>query len=323
MRIGQMDSGNPRFAIIDVGSNTIKLLVAERGDDGGLVTLEQRSLDTRISAGIGSDIPQLGEKGIAEGAAAVKILTQKASLYHPSRIIITATSAVRDAGNKMEFAEAVFAKTGLNLRILSDIEEARYIALGAAQDPFLSGLERFQMVDLGGGSLEFIDFSEGFPIQAISLKLGAVRLMELHVENARKPMVDSEIHQITQTVRKRIIESGFQFANGEVPLVGSGGAFSYTRSMLAREKALKQENTPNRLDVADIEKLFSKISAMTIEERCSLPGLPPTRADIFPVALLTLSTLARVAQRDSFLHTFYNLRFGLAAEFFSEPSQKG
>ena len=124
-------------------------------------------------------------------------------------------------------------------------------------------------------------------------------------------------------MRKQIEESGFRFEKGEFPLVGSGGAFTYTRSMLAREKGLAMEDYPNRLTVVDMENLFHKLSAMTLEERCSMPGLPASRADIFPIALLTLLTLAQSAKRNDFLHTFYNLRFGLAAEFFAELTEQG
>ncbi len=303
-------------AFIDVGSNTIKLLVAQSG--ARLKVLHQATLDTRISEGIGGTTPHLQEKSITEGAAAVQSLHRKTSPYNPAKVLVTATSAVRDADNGQKFIQAVKERTGLRLRVLSGCEEARYIALGAAQDPILSHLQRFQMADLGGGSLELIDFSNGQTQQTASLKLGAVRLMEIHVNDPGKPMPAAARDQIVNTVQNQISESGFRFEKGGTPLVGSGGAFTYTRSLLARKMGMELEEYPNKLPVKEIESLYRKLSAMTLAERCSLPGLPESRADIFPIALLTLLTLAKVAGQEYFLHTFYNLRFGLAAEFFAQ-----
>ena len=305
-------------AIIDVGSNTIKLLVVQFGPD--LNILEQATLDTRISRGIGSETSQLREKGIMEGAEAVHSLARRAFRHKPDTVIATATSAVREAANGKDFIRAVKEKTGLRLRVLSGPDEARYIALGAVQDPSLGNLKNFQMVDLGGGSLELIDVANGHPRQTASLKLGAVRLMELYLGDPQKRLDEAAKNKIEKAVQKEISESGFRFAKNETPLVGSGGAFSYSRYLLAQREGMELEDYPNRLPVPELRSLCDELCSISLQERQALPGLPASRADIMPAALLTLLTLAEMAAKDSFLHTFYNLRFGLAAEFFSKLS---
>ncbi len=306
----------PTAAIIDVGSNTIKLLVVRSGLE--LSILEQTTFDTRISRGIGGKTPQLGEKGIIDGAEAIHSLARKANRHNPDMVIATATSAVREAANGKDFIRAVKEKTGLQLRVLSGPEEARYIALGAALDPSLGNLKNFQMVDLGGGSLELIDVANGQPRQTASLKVGAVRLMELYIGDPQKPLDEAAKNKIKTTVQKEISESGFRFTKDETPLVGSGGAFSYSRYLLAQREGMKLEDYPNRLPVHELRNLCHELCSMSLQKRQALPGLPASRADIIPVALLTLLSLAEMAAKDSFLHTFYNLRFGLASEFFSK-----
>ncbi len=305
-------------AIIDVGSNTIKLLVVQSGPE--LNILEQATLDTRISRGIGDEIPQLQEKAITEGAEAVQSLARRACRHNPDTVIATATSAVREAANGQDFIRAIKEKTGHQLRVLSGQEEARYIALGATLDPSLGNLKNFQMVDLGGGSLELIDVANGQPGRTASLKLGAVRLMELYIGDPQKPLDEAAKNNIKKAVQRKITESGFRFAKNETPLVGSGGAFSYSRYLLAQREGMELEDYPNRLPGHELRTLCDELCSMSMKERQSLPGLPASRADIIPVALLTLLTLADMAEKDSFLHTFYNLRFGLAAEFFNKLS---
>ncbi len=305
-------------AIIDVGSNTIKLLVVQSGPE--LNILEEATLDARISQRIGGDTPRLGQKGITVGTEAVHALAEKAYRHKPDMVMATATSTVREAANGQDFIQAVKEKTNLSLRILSGGEEARYIALGATQDPALEGLKNFQMVDLGGGSLELIDVVNGHPQQTASMRLGAVRLMELHVADTQKPLSTDTVVRIEKTVQKEISDSGFRFTRGETPFIGSGGAFSFARYLLAQKKGLKLEDYPNRLLVNELRILCNELCAMSLQERLTFPGLPASRADIIPVALLTLLKLAEIAQKDSFLHTLYNLRFGLAAEFFAKLS---
>ena len=109
----------PSVAVIDIGSNSIKILVAEKKPDGRLAALKARTIEARISAGISGDPPRLGAEGMARGVEAVRELAADAAAFAPERTLIVATRAVRDAANGAEFCAQVRAASGWEVRILS------------------------------------------------------------------------------------------------------------------------------------------------------------------------------------------------------------
>ena len=120
----------PDVAVIDIGSNSIKVLVAARDAAGALQSLKYRTIDARISAGISQDSPRLSEDGMARGLDAIRSLLVDAAEFSPRQIILVATSAVRDAQNGAEFRARVQAATGHEIRVLSGDEEANLIGRG-------------------------------------------------------------------------------------------------------------------------------------------------------------------------------------------------
>src|SRR4051812_2844394 len=113
---------SPSVAVIDIGSNSIKVLVATRSASGGITPLATRTIDARISAGISKADPRLTEEGMARGLDAIGTLLHDAAAFSPARTVLVATSAVRDAKNGVEFRLRVLAATALDVRILSGEE---------------------------------------------------------------------------------------------------------------------------------------------------------------------------------------------------------
>ena len=120
-------------AVIDIGSNSIKVLVATRATDGSIVPLKVRTIDARISAGISKSEPRLTEEGMSRGVEAIVTLLTDAAAFSPSKIVLVATSAVRDARNGAEFRARVRAATGHDIRILTGDEEANLIGTTGAR----------------------------------------------------------------------------------------------------------------------------------------------------------------------------------------------
>ena len=135
-----MNSKSPVVAVIDVGSNTIKLLVAGNGNP--LHVIAEESSYTRIIKGVDSINPRLPEENIEESCHSIKSLVQHAYKYSPQRIVVAATSAVRDADNGDILSRGVFKSTGYKLQVLSGVEEALAISRGVALDPGLAGIKR-------------------------------------------------------------------------------------------------------------------------------------------------------------------------------------
>lgn len=301
-------------AIIDIGSNSIKILVATRTATGDFEALKTRTLDARISAGISQANPELSEEGMARGLGAIQELLADATPFSPAKIILVATSAVRDATNGAVFREGVKAATGHEIRILSGDEEANLIGRGLTCDPALRNLQDFYVFDLGGGSLECLAFRERKIVQAMSLKLGCVRLTEKFIKDVTLPLQQSEITALAVHVRDELKRSGFRFAVVAPEAVFTGGSMSTVRAIKGARHGLPLEDTPPTVGIATMNELLDELAPLTLDQRKALPGMPAARADVFSAALVTMLALADYAHVDRFHHSLYNLRWGLAAE---------
>ena len=301
-------------AVIDIGSNSIKILIATRDRMGQLKALKSRTLDARISAGISSDKPTLSEEGMTRGLGAIRELLAEASEYSPSKIHLVATSAVRDATNGAAFRSRVKTATKQDIRVLTGEEEANYIGRGLTCDPALTDLQDFYVFDLGGGSLECLAFKKRKITQAVSLQLGCVRLTEKFIKNNAAPLVIDEVTALAKHVRDELKKSGFKFAITAPAAVFTGGSMSTVRAIKGARHQLRMEETPAIIGTDTLTHLLDELAPLTLEARKALPGMPAARADVFPAALITMVTLADYAHVDRFHHSLYNLRWGLAAE---------
>lgn len=303
------------IAVIDIGSNSIKLLVATRAPDGTIKAVHFRTVDARISAGLSQAQPRLSAEGITRGVDAVRSLLQDAAAYSPTRIQLVATSAVRDSHNGTEFRERVRAATSQDVRILSGDEEANLIGRGLTCDPSLKGVLDFYVFDLGGGSLECLAFRDRTMVQAVSLKLGCVRLMERFVSDVTAPFPITAQNAVTAYTRDTIRQAGFAFTlpAGAVG-VGTGGTITTVRAILGARHGQTFEQTRPTVSVAEMKELLEWLGGLPLSERKLVPGLPPTRADVFPTALTTFLAIAELGGFTAFQNSLYNLRYGLADE---------
>ena len=301
-----------RIGVIDIGSNSIKLLVAETGSS--LAALYQTTLETRISAGIGKDQPVLSQPAMKAATEAVVKLIGEAKRFTPESFAIVATSAVRDAVNRKDFIQRIENATGHRLRVLTGEEEAAYIGRAITTDPALSAYSAFTLCDLGGGSLEFIRLENGALTEKVSLQLGAVRLLERFVNDPTAPLPERTAARIADYVRQKITESGFSAIKGQKLLAATGGAVNVARAIRAGWLGRSYEETPSVITVNFLRYLSEELSASSLEERHLMPELPDARADIMPVAAIILLTVAELAGADRFAHSLHNLRYGIAAE---------
>ena len=305
---------NPSVAVIDIGSNSIKILVATRAPDGRIVPLKVRTLDARISAGISKSAPRLSDEGMARGLDAIQSLLADAAAFAPARTILVATSAVRDAVNGPDFISRVRAVTGHAIRILTGDEEANLIGRGLTCDPALSALRDFYVFDLGGGSLECLAFRDRRIVQAVSLQLGCVRLTEKFVAEPSQPFTAFAQAAVARHTRRQLAQSGFSFS---LPLsavgVGTGGTVTTVRAIFAARAGLPLDQLDTLVSVAQLRELLAWLAPLSLAERQKISGLPPARADVFPTALVTLLAVSEAGNFSALRNSLYNLRYGLAA----------
>jgi exopolyphosphatase / guanosine-5'-triphosphate,3'-diphosphate pyrophosphatase len=304
----------PRVAVIDIGSNSIKVLVVARAPTGQYRVLKNRTLDARIGAGISEDKPKLSEEGMTRGLGAIRELVSEVAEFGVRRTILVATSAVRDASNGPAFCQRVKAATKQDIRILTGKEEANYIGRGLTCDPELEELQDFYVFDLGGGSLECLSFKKRKVDQAISLQLGCVRLTEKFIKDPGAPIQQPELAALAAHATTELKQSGFTFAETAPPAVFTGGSMSTVRAIVGAQQQQKMEDAEPMIGTDTIGGLLDYMAPMTLEQRKAIPGLPAARADVFPAAIVTMLAVANLGKIATFHHSLYNLRWGLAAE---------
>jgi len=295
-------------AVIDIGSNTLKNLVARSDAKGRLHTLYQQTEEIRLSRNMDSNLA-LSEFAMNEACAGVQTLLKATQLYAPAQTIAVATSAVRDASNADVFLRKIQAACGLSVRVLTGEEEASLTARGVATDPVIAQLAQFNLTDLGGGSLECVRVQDKAVTRAESFPLGAVRLTRAFIE----PPEDKPPEDLRARVRQRVQAclKDFCFAHG--PLVGTGGAFNAARAILFPGTDFSQAG---ELDAHALEGLCAQMCALSLAERCqSFPRLSPARADIMPAALCVILEMMQLAEVESVVTTLRNLRYGIADAF--------
>ena len=300
-----------RVAVIDIGSNSIKSLVAERSfADGGLKILHQGYREVRISSGISGVPPMLKESSMEAGKAAVAELWEEFRAWRPiSACRIVATSAVRSASNGSGFAARVASATGQVLQILSGEEEADGIARGVMTDPALAGrAEAINVFDLGGGSMELIRFEQGRVVARCSLPLGSVRLTEKFVPDPALPIPAASRAALQAHIRDQLAGCGVPLGAN---LVGCGGGINALFAML-------RGDAKGPVTLEDLECCMEEMATANLAQRIAA-GVPAGRADIFPTALITVSALVRAAGAHHVLRSRHNLRYGIASSLLGLP----
>jgi exopolyphosphatase/guanosine-5'-triphosphate,3'-diphosphate pyrophosphatase len=278
-----------RRAVIDVGTNSIKLLVADvRGRD--VQPVHEESRQTRLGKGF-YQTHRLQPEAVAHTAAAVWEFAEIAREKNADFIRVIATSAARDAVNPADLTVSIERASGLKTKIISGAREAEWTFRGVTTDPELA-TQPLLLLDVGGGSTEFIVGGGGKKHFAHSFPLGTVRLMEKfpHSDppkksefNACRGWLKSFLHH---EVRPQV-EPALKKETGEILLVGTGG----TTSILARiEKKLDRfDRDKIERTVLSFEQIIAhrkKLWRLPLEERKEVPGLPKLRADVILTGVL-------------------------------------
>lgn len=275
---GTMLARPERLAVIDVGSNSVRLLIAEVLPDGSYRTLDDERVTTRLGQGLvatGSLTPEAMER-TAEAIARMRGIARG---YAVSRLRVIGTSAARDALNRREFVSLVRERAGVILEILSSEDEAR-LAHKSVVDGFDLADAPAAVVDIGGGSTEIVLSTNGVIEQLCSTRLGAVRLTEMFSSYSGRDAVRAMRRYVNETMARAL--PSIPFAPALV--VGTGGTFSTLIAIVNARSGTTgtaQFRTANdALRRAEVKHILDRLAGMTLKERERVAGIAPGRADI-------------------------------------------
>jgi exopolyphosphatase/guanosine-5'-triphosphate,3'-diphosphate pyrophosphatase len=263
-----------RYGVIDVGSNTIHLLVG-KVENGGVMPVTGEKVSARLGAGV-EKTGRIQDERLELASEAIGMFARISALNDAPEPAILATSAVRDAENGLELNEKVAKLTGLNMRLISGEEEADLGFRGAISAVGSSWEGPALVVDLGGGSAQLIvgEPSSG-PLMQVSLPLGTNRTTERFVEH--DPPKKKELRALDEHVKEMMPGWGL---SPRIRVVAVGGS---ARAML--------RITRDRLTLGRLRELAAEISERSSGELARETGLSPERSRVMPAAVTTLAAV--------------------------------
>lgn len=304
-----------RVAIIDIGSNSIKFFIGEKGADGTIQTVLDENDIARLGEGL-RETGKIGDEAMARNAEAVARFAQKAKDNGADTIVSVGTMALRSASNSADFLKKVKELCGVDVQIIPGEEEARlsYLAI-------LSGMPvpdgDMIIFDTGGGSTEFI-FGHGTTlVNRFSVNLGSIRITEKFFRD--DPVAAGSVEAAIKEIDGEFASAGV--TGHPVQVVGMGGTVTsmgaVKHKMVKYDPNVIQGSTLTRTDIAG---QVQEYSARTIAQRRELPGLQPKRADVILAGACILQDIIDRLGVDQLTISDRGLRHGLAFDLFSKEN---
>ncbi len=312
-----------RIAAIDIGSNSLHLIVAEARPGQRFHIVEREKEMVRLAAGT-LHTHHISPSRMDAAIATLRRFAALAQALDASPIIVTATSAVREAWNREVFLRRVERETGLQIEILPGVEEARLIALAVNEVTDFKG-ERALIIDIGGGSTEFILTRGETPDYLTSVKLGAVRLHEQFLKK-NDPPTKSDAEALTTYVRSGLVRTVREIkASGKFRrVIGTSGSILGLAAALQPFSGDSDGKTPPRavygekLSLKALEPLNRQLQRMSLKERRKAPGVDGRRADIIVAGGLLLETILRELDIAELTTCDWSLREGMILNYLHE-----
>ena len=287
-----------KLGILDIGTNSIHMVLAEVESDGSYKILDRFKDMTRLGDGTFKS-RRLSEPAMTRGLEVIRTLTTLARNKGYDRIRAVATSAVREARNGGEFIEEIARQTKLRVRVVTGQEEARLIYLGVRRSMDLSGHPSI-VVDVGGGSVELIVGNNETLMHGQSLKLGAIRLKDQYLK--ADPPSKSMLREMRQAIDHQLKTAFQQFRSKRFErLVGTSGMAANLTDIIYLRRTGRPVPQLNMATVTfkEIQTVESDLERASFKERLAIPGLDPKRADtLLPAAAVLRSVLKLTGLRE-------------------------
>lgn len=301
-------------AFIDIGTNSVRLLVVRIHPNHSYTVLTQLKQTVRLGEGEFDDHclqPQAIDR-------AVLVCQQFATLARTSEaeeIIAVATAATREAKNQRDFLDRLRQEAKLDVRVVSGLEEARLIYLGVASGVHL-GDKQALFVDIGGGSTEITIGTQHHHRYLNSLKLGSIRLTTEQLPAGDGPVAAAHYEQLQRYVHRNMVHLIRELRDYHIDLaIGSSGTIENLADVAAR-MYLKRERQPDDvLSRAHLQQLLPVLCSLSLKERRKVPGLNPARADIIIAGAVILQTLMESLGVRSMRVTDRGLRDSLLVDY--------
>jgi exopolyphosphatase/guanosine-5'-triphosphate,3'-diphosphate pyrophosphatase len=310
----QWDGKERIAAFIDVGTNSIRLLVVRINANRSFNILRQEKEVVRLGEGEFKD-NMLIPNAIERAVIVCSKFTELSRNFHADDIVAVATSAAREARNQQELLDRMRSEAFLDLSVISGTEEARLIYLGVSSGLHI-GDKKALFIDIGGGSCEVMIGDQNQFYYLDSLKLGAIRMTTLFVpEGHTGPITDSMYGRMCKYVKNAIIRTKKEVCENEIAVVVASSGTAINLAQIAARMFDINAERPLLIRRSQLKKLSTYLRSLNLEKRKQVPGINPERADIIIGGAATLETLMDELGLSEILVSERGLRDGLLVEY--------
>ncbi|MEN8202378.1 MAG: Ppx/GppA phosphatase family protein [Bacteroidota bacterium] len=299
------------LAILDFGTNTFNLLIAERGD-GSFNILHASKQPVKLGRG-GIQVNRITPDAFERGFVAISNHMETIKQYPVDEIRAFATSAIRNAANGQEFVEKVRKRFGFRVKVISGKREADLIYKGVRQAIPMKE-EKMMILDIGGGSNEFIICNKEGIIWKRSFEVGMARMLERF--SLSDPITPEEVRALESHYRQEL-QPLLDIIKKEKPkaLIGASGSFDTFYSLISHSKDREADGLHGReLPLKEYRKLHKLLVRSSTEERKAMPGMEPVRVEMIVAATIFVSFVLRACQIRQLYHSEFALKEGVISE---------
>jgi exopolyphosphatase/guanosine-5'-triphosphate,3'-diphosphate pyrophosphatase len=311
-----------RVAVVDIGTNSTRLLIADVTDDDRITELERRTKVTRLGDGL-ERTGRLADDAIDRVLTTVADYRRRIDEHGAQRAVAVLTSAVRDATNGAELTERVRTDFGLDARTITGDEEARLTFLGATSQRAADNTTPTVVIDIGGGSTEFVIGRRGEVTFHVSTQAGVVRHTERHL--ASDPPTPAELEALTADVRAIFLASlppeVRESAHAAIAVAGT--ATSLAAIDLDLECYSPDKVQGHELSLTACRRILARLVGLPEAERREVRGLHPDRAPTIVAGTIMLIEALRVFGLESAEVSDQDILHGSALEAVHRARREG
>jgi len=306
--VATQGTDNPtRIAAIDIGSNSIRQIIADVSPDGSIRVIDEMKAAPRLGAGIEKS-GRLSEIAIQNALATLGRMAALAKQLGAKRTEVIATSAVRGATNSQRFLDLVREETGLRVKIVDGEDEAA-LSFRSALAHFDLGVGRAAIIDIGGGSLELALSADGLLERLLSLPLGAIRMTEEFLSDGKRKGLTRLRKHARRKLEKNLPISDWRGSR----VICSGGTATNLAGILLARGGMESARTVQGTVVprVELEHIVDVLYNMSSGERQGVAGLNPARADIIVAGLAVIAEVVARFDARELVVSAYGIREGI------------
>ena len=295
-----------KIGIIDLGSNTARLVIVEMFDDGHYMVVDELKESLRLGQDLDRD-GFLKPQRVAETIKTLKMFKRLCDTSGVERIIAVGTAAVRRAKNQRSFLDEIQVSCNITVRVLSEEEEAVLVYRGVINT---MDIPKGLILEIGGGSTKIVYYNRRNLLNFASLPFGAVTLTDLFANDATPEEAAKHIEEFFTEQLKKL--PWLKEIDPETQMIGVGGSFRnlFKISKLVRKYPM---DTPHnyRMATEDFDGIYNMLKVLDVDKRKKIKGLSTRRADIMPAAMAIVKAFVSYVEINEFALCGYGLREGL------------